>query len=160
MVICNVIQVLPCELKHTLNNFSMWNGGVYFRGIRQSHQMVGGSNAHTRGGTQYRSFTNDDVLRQRCILSRQPDVVLQGSHLVDVVNYINWMWNELGTVTSKVLPELLDGKIGESLGLVLSRHVEAYDEIVENRPLALIPTHQSAQGPQHVDERSRKGKEG
>ena len=32
-------------------------------------------------------------------------------------------------VTSKVLPELLNAKIGESLGLVLSRHVEAYDEI-------------------------------
>ena len=23
MVICNVIQVLPCELKHTLNSFSI-----------------------------------------------------------------------------------------------------------------------------------------
>jgi hypothetical protein len=48
---------------------------------------------------------------------------------------------EADQVTSKVLPELLNAKIGESLGLILSRHVEAYDEILENRPLALIPTH-------------------
>ena len=39
------------------------------------------------------------------------------------------MWNELVKVTSKVLPEFLNAKIGESLSLVLSRDVEAYDEI-------------------------------
>ena len=45
------------------------------------------------------------------------------------MNYIDCMWNKLVKVTNKVLPELLNAKIGESLGLVLSRDVEAYDEI-------------------------------
>jgi hypothetical protein len=70
------------------------------------------------------------------------------------------MWNELVKVTSKVLPELLNAVISESLGLVLSRHIEAHDEILENRPITLISTHRIAQGPQHVDERSQKGDQG
>ena len=40
-------------------------------------------------------------------------------------------WNELVKVTSNVLPELLNAKIGESLGLVLSTHVEAYTQLVK-----------------------------
>jgi hypothetical protein len=58
-----------------------------------------------------------------------------GSHHVDFVNYINCIWNKLvkADKTGKMtpLPELPDVKSGESFGLVNSRHVEAYTQLIK-----------------------------
>ena len=58
-----------------------------------------------------------------------------GSHHVDLVNYINCIWNKLvkANKTGKMmpLPELPDVKSGESFGLVNSRHVKAYTQLIK-----------------------------